>query len=63
MASIEVIGVVERLTDAAVQLSIGASDGPWLPLSQIELEEGTLEEGCEVTLSVPRWLAEKKGLL
>ena len=64
MASVEVSGVIERLTDAAVLLSVGASGaGAWLPLSQVELVEGTLEEGCDVTLSVPQWLAEEKGVL
>ena len=64
MASVEVSGVVERLTDAAVLLSVGASGASaWLPLSQIELVEGALEEDADVTLSVPQWLAEKRGFL
>lgn len=41
----------------------GDGDGVWLPKSKVEYEDDVYERGDLITVAVPLWLAEDKGLV
>ncbi len=49
-------------TDLAILVDIDG-DEVWLPKSQIEMSDGSLDAGDLIEIDVPDWLAEEKGLL
>ncbi len=53
---------VRHMTARAVLVNDGDRN-TWLPYSQIEDGMETLEVGKHVTLLVPEWLANEKGLI
>lgn len=53
---IEYKEILQR-TNNAIRFLIGEKK-VWLPKSQIEFDKSTLN-----TINIPRWLAEKKGLI
>ena len=68
MAHNELIDVEDltfvRSTDAAILVEDPDGDEVWLPKSQIEWpEEALAERGDTITVTMPEWLAEKKGLI
>ena len=54
---------VIRITDNAVQIMY-EDDGAeiWLPRSQVEFA-GVPRSGYVITVTIPNWLADEKGLL
>jgi hypothetical protein len=48
-------------TDSAILVECDGEE-VWLPLSQIEWD-GDAERGDTITVSMPEWLAEDKGLI
>lgn len=55
------VSVVKKKTPAAVLVITYDGDEVWLPLSQLECDE--IEEGeTDITVSIPRWLADEKEL-
>lgn len=59
---VEVEGIFLVETDAAVLLEIEGEE-VWLPKSQVFAGlEGDEERGDDVIVTIPAWLAEKKGL-
>jgi len=60
---IEISCTVEIITDKAIRVNDG-SDSVWIPRSQIEdPDPSEMEVGSEVTILIPEWLAESKGLI
>ncbi len=53
---------VRHMTAKAARVHDGKREA-WLPYSQIEDGLETLEVGKHVTLLVPEWLANEKGLI
>lgn len=73
---VEVEGLYRTHTDKAIRIAVDRGGrlgrcSPWIPKSQIEdyagfedLEEcSDLEDGDPVSLFIPQWLAEEKGLV
>jgi hypothetical protein len=58
----EVYGRVVRTTQMAVLVNCDGLEA-WLPKSQMQVVEGSLERGAEVTLNIPQWLAESNYLI
>lgn len=59
---IDIDGAIEARTDKAVLFHTGnKEEAVWLPLSQIEIEETGIS-GI-VTVTLPEWLGEEKGLI
>ncbi len=56
--------MVHHRTDKAVLVSTDANReaAVWLPLSQVEAEEG-IRAGKTQIFTLPQWLAEDKGLV
>lgn len=55
---------IRVLTNKAVLVHDGDHREAWIPKSQIEDQDvDELEVGKHVTLLIPTWLAEKKGLV
>jgi hypothetical protein len=54
-----------RETDKAILVTDTGdpSDAVWLPKSQIEVQEEDPERGDTITVTLPEWLAEDKGLI
>ncbi len=48
-------------TDSAILVEYDGEE-VWLPLSQIEWD-GDAEKGDSITVTMPEWLAEEKGLI
>lgn len=60
---IEIACEVRILTDRAVLIHDGTREA-WIPRSQIEdPDPAELEIGSTVTLLIPEWLANEKGLI
>lgn len=62
MASIEIAVDIKRITDKAVLANDGARDA-WIPRSQITDYTDEIVVGESITIFVPQWLAEEKGLI
>lgn len=62
---VEFQGALIRKTDKAILLHIDGApeEKMWLPLSQIYISSDAEEEGKEVTVEMPQWLAKKKELI
>lgn len=59
---IDIDGAIEAQTAKAVLFHTGnKEEAVWLPLSQIEVDETGI--GGIVTVTLPEWLAEDKGLI
>jgi hypothetical protein len=57
--------ILHKRTDKAVRVSMDGSEDSavWVPLSEVEIEEGPTVNGTTYhDLILPRWLADKKGL-
>lgn len=52
-----------RETDKALQCTEDGENEFWLPKSQIDYDEDTIEIGKVSELSVPRWLCEEKEIV
>lgn len=50
------------LTPAAYLVNDGDVEA-WIPISQIEVEEGDIEIGSNYWIDVPEWLALEKGFI
>ncbi|MHB1099497.1 MAG: hypothetical protein ACYCZR_08080 [Burkholderiales bacterium] len=68
---IEVAVTFKHITDRAVLVNDGDKD-VWLPLSQVEVNDGgddestfwgDLEPGQIIEIVVPEWIAKNKGLI
>lgn len=60
----EYFGMFLYESDLAILVDFdGESDGVWLPKSKIEYDDGDYERGDPITVAVPLWLAEDKGLV
>lgn len=60
--------VVVRETEAAYGIDDGTQEGPrkalvWVPKSQSEIEYTSEGRYRSATITMPRWLAEEKGLV
>lgn len=63
---VEINGYIEHDTPDAILLHTfaGAKEvNEWIPRSKIEDYQGKLIKGEEVTIWIPEWLADAKGLL
>lgn len=59
---IDIDGAIEARSAKAVLFHTGnKEEAAWLPLSQIEVEETGI--GGIVTVTLPEWLAQEKGLI
>lgn len=59
--TVEIIGVVKKETAKAVLfVDSGSAEEVWIPKSIIQTDED-LEEGEEITISIPDWFAIKEG--
>lgn len=59
---IDIDGAIEARTGKAVLFHTGnREEAAWLPLSQVEVEETGV--GGIVTVTLPEWLAQEKGLI
>lgn len=59
---VDIAGVVVECREKAVHLNAG-DRRVWLPLSQIELDPKDASVGHSVTVAMPEWLAQEKGLI
>jgi hypothetical protein len=62
---VEVNCTYVRHTNAENQIQIVDADDKehFLPVSQIEIDPKEPEEGDDITITMPEWLAEKEGLV
>ena len=60
---IDIFGRVHAETERAVRFSETGEDDKavWLPRSQIEMQSG--DKAGYVTVTMPEWLAQEKGLI
>ena len=52
-------------TDRAILVSEDGDreSGVWLPKSQIEYDEDSYEDGDEISVTIPEWLAKRSYLI
>ena len=54
----------EFVTETDGAILVEDEDGKyWLPKSVIEYDGAEYEKGDEITIDIPEWLAEEKGLI
>lgn len=58
---IEIACTVMAVSDDALKLDTGDRFGHWLPRSQVSPKG--LREGWSGTVTMPQWLARKKGII
>ena len=61
-ALVDIAGIVIERRATSVWLNAGTTKA-WLPLSQVELDPADAGPGHSVTVAMPEWLAQEKGLI
>lgn len=62
---IDISAILAHETEKAFLLDVGTEENIWVPKSQceIDVEEDDRLPGTAVIVTLPEWLAEKKGLI
>ncbi len=59
---VDIAGIIVESRPLSIRLNDGTRKG-WLPRSQIEIDPTDASAGHSVTVAMPEWLAQGKGVI